>query len=102
MRSRYWLPAPPLAVGANCEDQLAALKSQLAEKAEAHASVDAKYQEAQRLCGEKKEAEAQDLVRQIREQMAQNSGAGAGAASGSSNPPGSSKPSSGAPRTDSK
>jgi hypothetical protein len=88
---------PAFAVGANCEDQLAAIKSQLSQKPDARASIDAKYQEAQRLCSEKKDMEAQDLVRQIQEQMTQNTGTDAGAASGSSKPP-----SAGAPRTDTK
>jgi hypothetical protein len=86
---------PAFAVGANCEDQLAAIKSQLSQKPESRASIDAKYQEAQRLCGEKKDMEAQELLRQIKEQMAQTTGAGA--ASGSTNPPNAD-----APRTNTK
>jgi hypothetical protein len=52
---RYVLSACPLsilvagpasAVGQNCEDQLATIKGQLADRPDARSSVDAKYKEA--------------------------------------------------------
>jgi hypothetical protein len=81
---------PASAVGQNCADQLATIKGQLADRPDARSSVDAKYKEAERLCTDKKDMEAQALTREIQEQLAQKGGA-AGVTSGSS-----------APKTDSK
>jgi hypothetical protein len=82
---------PASAVGQNCQDQLATIKGQLADRPDARSSVDAKYKEAERLCSDKKDIEAQALTREIQEQLAQKGGAPAGVTSGSS-----------APKTDSK
>jgi hypothetical protein len=74
---------PALAVGANCEDQLAAIKIQLADRPDARTAVDAKYTEAERLCNDKKDRASQALTQEIQEQLAQT-GEGAGVTSGSS------------------
>jgi len=65
------LSSPAFAVGANCGDQLAQLKAQLSSDKDAQSSQEAKqYQEAEQLCSSGKEEQAQDLARQIRQEMA--------------------------------
>jgi hypothetical protein len=84
------IAGPASAIGQNCGDQLATIKGQLADRPDARSSVDAKYKEAERLCSDKKDIEAQALTREIQEQLAQKGGT-TGVTSGSS-----------APKTDSK
>jgi hypothetical protein len=79
--------APALAVGPNCGDQIAALKGQLSDNPSAKASLGAKVEQADRLCKENKDQEAQNMARQIREQMSQAATGQKGAA-GSSTPSG--------------
>jgi hypothetical protein len=64
---------PALGVGANCEDQLAAIKIQLADRPDIRTAVDAKYREAERLCYDKKDRASQALTQEIQEQLAQTS-----------------------------
>ncbi len=80
--------APAGAIAPNCQSQIDALKGTVAEepKAAAESSVRAKLNEAQRLCSENKDEEAQALAREVREQMDRSSNAG-GEASGSSTVP---------------
>ena len=75
--------APAFAVGPNCGDQIAALRGQLKDSAKARAAVGAKVEQADQLCKQNKDQEAQDMVQQIREQMSQAVGEGA---SGSTSP----------------
>ena len=75
--------APAFAVGPNCGDQIAALRGQLKDSAKARAAVGAKVEQADQLCKQNKDQEAQDMVQQIREQMSQAVGGGA---SGSTSP----------------
>jgi hypothetical protein len=79
------LATPAYAIAPNCQGQIDALKGNLAEqpKAAAEPSVRAKLNEAQRLCSENKDEEAQALARQVRQQM-DKSGSDA---SGSTLPP---------------
>lgn len=74
--------APALAVGPNCHDQIAQIKEQLSDNPQAKQSFGAKVDEADRLCNENKDEQAQNMARQIREQMSQASTKGN--ASGSS------------------
>jgi hypothetical protein len=74
---------PALAVGPNCGDQIAALKGQLSDDAKAKASMGSKVEQADQLCKQNKDQEAQNMVRQIREQMSQSGGKG-GSGSGTS------------------
>lgn len=82
--------APALAVGPNCHDQIAQIKEQLSNNPQAKQSLDAKVDEADRLCNENKDEQAQNMARQIREQMSQASTKG-NAASGSSTSSGKSR-----------
>jgi hypothetical protein len=88
------LAGPALAVGPNCDDQIAQIKGQLADhpEAAAEASIRAKVNEAQRLCSEHKDKEAQGVAQQIREQLGQAS-EGEGRSSGSGTSSGASAPS---------
>jgi hypothetical protein len=72
---------PACAVGANCVDQLAAIKIQLADRPDIRTAVDAKYAEAERLCNDNKDRASQALTQEIQEQLAQT---GEGVTSGSS------------------
>jgi len=80
--------APALAIAPNCQSQIDALKANVAEqpKAAAEASVRTKLNEAQRLCSENKDEEAQAMARDVRRQLDASSKAG-GEASGSSAAP---------------
>jgi hypothetical protein len=78
------IAAPAFAVGPNCGDQIAALKGQLSDDAKAKASMGSKVEQADKLCKQNKDEEAQNMVRQIREQMSQSSGKGASGSSTSS------------------
>ena len=84
------MATPAYAIAPNCQGQIDALKSTAAErpKAAAESSVRAKLNEAQRLCSENKDEEAQALAREVRQQMDKSSGASSGEASGSTAPPG--------------
>ncbi len=61
---------PALAIAPQCEAQLQAGGKQLQQKAGAKEALEAKYGEAQRLCRENKDEQAQALARQIREELA--------------------------------
>lgn len=74
---------PAFAVGPNCGDQIAALKGQLQDNAKARASLGSKVEQADQLCKQNKDQEAQNMAQQIREQMSQASGKG-GSGSGTS------------------
>jgi hypothetical protein len=78
------IAAPAFAVGPNCGDQIAALKGQLSDDAKAKASMGSKVEQADKLCKQNKDEEAQNMVRQIREQMSQSGGKGASGSSTSS------------------
>ena len=82
------IAAPAFAVGPNCGDQIAALRGQLQNNPKAKASVGSKVEQADQLCKQNKDQEAQNMARQIREQM---SGTGGKGASGSSTSPGTSR-----------
>ena len=71
---------PALAVGPNCGDQLAQIKAQLSSEQLAQSAEAKQFQEAERLCSSGKEMEAQNLARQIREEMAQKGTAGSSGA----------------------
>ncbi len=85
---------PTLAVGPNCSDQLAQIKAQLSSEQLAQSPEAKQYEQAERLCNAGKDIEAQDMARQIREQMAQKGAAGSSGAPSSS---GSSRSGTGAP-----
>ena len=70
------LATPALAVGSNCGDQLAQIKGQLSSEQLAQSAEAKQFQEAERLCNSGKDMEAQDLARQLREEMAQKGTAG--------------------------
>ena len=72
--------SPALAVGPNCGDQLAQIKAQLSSENLAQSPVANKYQEAERLCNAGQEQQAQDLARELREQVAQKGAAGSSGA----------------------
>jgi hypothetical protein len=78
------IAAPAFAVGPNCGDQIAALKGQLSDDAKAKASMGSKVEQADKLCKQNKDEEAQNMARQIREQMSQSGGKGASGSSTSS------------------
>jgi hypothetical protein len=82
------MATPAHAIAPNCQGQIDALKASVADqpKAAAESSVRAKLNEAQRLCSENKDEEAQALARDVRRQMDQSS-KGGGEASGSSTAP---------------
>lgn len=63
---------PAFAIGPTCGGQIAALKGSLSDNPSAKASMGAKVEEADRLCKQNKDQEAQNLARQIREQMSQS------------------------------
>jgi hypothetical protein len=79
---------PAFAIGPTCGDQIAALKGSLSDNPRAKSSMAAKVEQADQLCKQNKDREAQNLVRQIREQMGQ---AGTKGVSGSSSPSGTSR-----------
>ena len=81
------LATPAFAVGATCGDQLAQLKAQLSSEQLAQSNEAKQYQEAERLCNSGKDMEAQDLARQIREEMAQKGTAGSSGAPRSAGAP---------------
>ena len=76
---------PAHAIAPNCQSQIDALKASVADqpKAAAEASLRTKLNEAQRLCSENKDEEAQALTRDVRQQIDRSGNAG-GEASGSS------------------
>jgi hypothetical protein len=82
--------APAFAVGPNCHDQIAQIKGQLSDNPQAKQSVGSKVEQADRLCKANKDEEAQNMARQIREQMNQASST-KGNASGSSTSSGTSR-----------
>jgi hypothetical protein len=61
---------PALAIAPNCQDQLAQLNAEISQKSGAKTALMEKYNEAQRLCSQNKDEEAQGLARQIREELA--------------------------------
>jgi hypothetical protein len=82
--------SPAMAVEPNCGDQLAAINSWLSAYPHAPTALDEKYKQAVQLCGDNQDMAAQELVRQIREEMADVSSRSHDAArssSGSSTPP---------------
>ncbi len=78
---------PVAAAETGCQDQVDAAKGLLSEhpEAAAEASLRVKINEAQRLCTAKKNDEARDLARQIREQVGQAT-AGQGNSGGDTSP----------------
>lgn len=75
--------APALAVGANCEAQLKSTAAMMAQKSGAKAALEAKLEakqgEAEQLCKAGQDEQAQELARQIRNELS-------GQGSGSSTP----------------
>ena len=61
---------PAFGIAPPCQDQLAQVDRQLAEKSGAKAALTAKLDEAKRLCQESKNEEAQDMAQQIRQELA--------------------------------
>jgi len=84
--------APAMAVGAQCEDQLAQVSAQMQQQKSEQADLKSKYDQAQKLCAEHQDQQAQAVLRQIRKELAGNAGANATESSGSSEPQGSSSP----------
>jgi hypothetical protein len=82
------IAGPAFAIGPSCGDQIAALRGQLRDSARARAEVGAKVEQADQLCKQNKDEEAQNLLRQVREQLSE---AGSTGASGSSTSPGTSR-----------
>ncbi|HWI27043.1 MAG TPA: hypothetical protein VN668_08730 [Stellaceae bacterium] len=80
--------APAMAVGAQCEDQLAQVSAQMQQQKSEQADLKSKYDQAQKLCAEHQDQQAQAVLRQIRKELAGN----ATESSGSSEPQGSSSP----------
>ena len=78
------MAGPAFAVGPNCGDQIAALKGQLQDNAKARASLGSKVEQADQLCKQNKDQEAQNMAQQIREEMSQAGGKGASGSSTSS------------------
>ena len=72
--------APALAVGANCEAQLKSTAATMAQKSGAKAALEAKQQQAERLCEAGQDEQAQELARQIRDELS-------GQGTGGSTPP---------------
>jgi hypothetical protein len=91
--------SPALAIAPTCTEQLSEIKGQLADHPDAQ--ISAKYKEAERLCSDKKDIEAQALTKDIREQMARKTGGDTGAA-GSTTAPATPTTTSGPPKTESK
>jgi len=75
---------PAFAIGPSCGDQVAALKGSLSDNPRAKASMGAKVEQADQLCKQNKDREAQNMLRQIREQMSQTGTKGASGTSSSS------------------
>ena len=71
--------APALAVGASCEAQLKSTSAMVAEKSDAKSALQAKQGQAERLCKAGQDEQAQELARQIRNELS-------GQGSGSSTP----------------
>jgi hypothetical protein len=72
------LTTPAFAIAPNCADQLAEIKAQMTSEMLAQSALGNKYEEADRLCKQGNDMQAQALAREIREQMAAketNSGA---------------------------
>jgi hypothetical protein len=84
------------ALAAGCQDQVDTMKGMVAEhpEAAAEASLRVKVNEAQRLCTANKDSEAEDLTRQIRQQVEQTT-AGQGSSGGDTSPVAPTAPSSG-------
>jgi len=79
-----------MAVAPNCGDQLAAINNHLSAYPHAPTALDEKYQQAVQLCRDNQDMAAQELARQIKEEMAEVSAPSNDAAkssSGSSTPP---------------
>ena len=74
---------PAFAVGPNCGDQIAALKGQLQDNAKARASLGSKVEQADQLCKQNKDQEAQNMAQQIREEMSQTSKGASGSSTSS-------------------
>ena len=74
---------PAFAVGPNCGDQIAALKGQLHDNAKARASLGSKVEQADQLCKQNKDQEAQNMAQQIREEMSQTSKGASGSSTSS-------------------
>jgi hypothetical protein len=83
--------SPALAVAPPCEDQLAQLDQQLRQNSGAKAALTAKLNEAQRLCQRNKDEQAQEMARQIRQELAGQPPSST-AGSGSSMPSGTTPP----------
>jgi hypothetical protein len=85
--------APAMAVGAQCEDQLAQVSAQMQQQGSEKAELKSKYDQAQQLCAQHEDQRAQAVLRQIREELAGNAGGAKGSeSSGSSEPQGSTSP----------
>lgn len=61
---------PALAIAPLCQGQLQAVGQQLQQKTGAKEALEAKYSEAQKLCAENKDEQAQAMARQIRDELA--------------------------------
>ena len=72
--------APAFAVGPNCEAQLKSTAATMAQKSGAKTALEAKQGQAERLCKAGQEEQAQELARQIRNELS-------GQGSGGSTPP---------------
>ncbi len=73
---------PSLAVAPDCHDQLTQVRAEMAGNPHLPSADLQKYNEAERLCADGKEMQAQQLAREIRDDIAEKG------MSGSSNPPG--------------
>ncbi len=78
--------APAFAIAPGCHDQLAQIKGEMSAYHESQSDLANKYQEAERLCNENKEEQAQAMARQIRDEMAQKSGNPSSSSGSSTNP----------------
>ncbi len=78
-----FVSGPAFAIAPGCHDQLAQIKGEMTTYHDQQADLANKYREAERLCNENKDEEAQAMARQIRDEMAKKGGNPA-ASSGSS------------------
>lgn len=82
-----------MAVGVQCEDQLAQVSAQMKQQSSEKPDLKSEYDQAQKLCAQHQDQQAQAVLRQIREELAGNAGgAKATESSGSSEPQGSTPP----------
>jgi hypothetical protein len=76
--------APALAIAPECGAQLAQLKAELSQYGKKDGVLEGKYSQAEKLCAQGKEEDAQQLAREIREDMGKQAGSGSTAKPSSS------------------